>query len=98
LIGLPEFDFPPLEPLIYEYEKFKFNYDEIRGEIIISNITVIGPSKARFFDVKAYFLDDIFRLEIDVLFPKLFGEGGLSVNSSLYIFKITDKGMILNYT
>jgi len=98
LIGLPEFDLPPLDPLVYEHEKFKFNYDEIRGEIIISNLTIIGFSKARFFNVRPHFLDDVFRLEIDILVPKLFGEGDVSVDCSINVFKINDKGTILNYT
>jgi len=97
-VGLPEFDFPPLDPLFYEYDKFIFNLDLLRGEIIISNCTIIGLAKAHFFDVRPHFLDDVFSLEIDGQVPKIRAKGVANVNATISVFRVIDKGMILNCT
>lgn len=51
LIGIPEFDIPPLDPFFYKYAKFELNLGEISKEVILSNTSVIGLSKKRFFYV-----------------------------------------------
>ncbi|XP_011699131.1 PREDICTED: uncharacterized protein LOC105456635 [Wasmannia auropunctata] len=91
-LRLPEFDFPSLDPLVYKYGKVLLNSDEIRGELIISNVTCIGISKAHFSDVRTHFLDDIFHLEIDVQIPKVFIKGATKINASLNIFKLVTEG------
>lgn len=96
LIGLPEFDFPSLDPLVYEDGRVVFNSGEIRGEVIFSNVTAIGLSKARFSDVRTHFLNDVFRLEIDVQMPKLYGEGYVELDGTINLFRVTGKGTILN--
>lgn len=91
---MPEFDLPPLDPLFYKYNKAEFVLNNIRTEAIISNLSVIGLSKARFSDVRTHFLDDVFRLEIDVQVPKLFAEAIVKINSSLNGLAINSEGMI----
>ncbi|XP_011257455.1 uncharacterized protein LOC105251996 [Camponotus floridanus] len=70
--GLPEFDFPRLEPLFYTNGKFVFNRNGISGEVNVINATIFGLAITRFLDVRPHFLDDVFRLEIDTLMPKVF--------------------------
>ncbi|EGI59213.1 Circadian clock-controlled protein, partial [Acromyrmex echinatior] len=92
-IGLPEFDFPPMDPLFYEYGKVMLNSGELRGELIMSNVTAIGLSKARIFNARTQFLShDVFRLEIGVQMPKLFLKGAAKINGSLSIFRIVNEG------
>jgi len=97
-VGLPELDFPPLDPLLFEHDIYKFNLDFFRGEIIISNCTVTGLTKSRFFDVRAHFLDDVFRVEIDGQVPKIRSKGVANVNATISVFSVIDEGTILNCT
>ncbi|KYN35471.1 hypothetical protein ALC56_10028, partial [Trachymyrmex septentrionalis] len=93
LIGLPEFDFPPMDPLFYEYGIVMLNSGEIRGELIMSNVTVIGLSKARIFNARTQFLShDVFRLEIDVQMPEILLKGAAKINGSLSVFRIANEG------
>lgn len=99
LEGLPEFDFPSLDPLSYEYGRVVFNSDEeVHGELIVSNITCNGVSKSRFFDIRTYFLNDVFHLEIDKLVPTVFITGDAKLNATINIFKVIEEGTILNFT
>jgi len=95
-VGLPEFDFPPMDPLLYEYDIFEFNLDLLRGKIIISNCTITGLAKARFFDARPHFLDDVFRMEIEGQIPKLRAKGFANVNATISIFRVIDEGTILH--
>ncbi|XP_012533271.1 uncharacterized protein LOC105834946 [Monomorium pharaonis] len=90
--GIPEFKFPSLDPLFYEYGKAVFNSGEIRAEVILSNISAFGLSKSCFSDIRTHFLNDVFRLEIDVLVPKVMLEGTVKMNGTMSIFKIARKG------
>lgn len=96
--GLPKFDFPSLDPLVYEYGRIELNSGEIRGEIIGSNVTAIGLSKAGISDVRTHFLDDVFHLEIDVQVPKLYINGAMKINGTISVFKVANKGTIINST
>ncbi|XP_011878394.1 PREDICTED: uncharacterized protein LOC105567808 [Vollenhovia emeryi] len=90
--GLPEFDFPALDPLFLERATAVLNLGEIHGEITASNLTAIGLSKTHFSDIRTHFLDDIFRLEIDAEVPWLYVESAVQANSTLSVFRITGKG------
>jgi len=98
LIGLPEFDFPSLNSIFFKYGKAVYNSSDIfRAEVILSNVTARGLSKAYFNDVRAHFLDDVFHLEIDAIVPKLFLKGFMKINGILSTFKIADEGTIINF-
>ncbi|XP_039311060.1 uncharacterized protein LOC120359001 [Solenopsis invicta] len=91
--GMPEFDFPSLDPLYYKYGKVVYNSDLIHANVIGSNITVFGFSKTHVFDIRTHFFNDNFRLEIDVISPKLFIEGIMNMNGTLGgIFRIVREG------
>ncbi|XP_018306887.1 uncharacterized protein [Mycetomoellerius zeteki] len=90
--GLPEFDFPPLDPLVYEYGKAVFNSGEIRAEVVLTNNIVTGLAKVQVHDVRTHFLDDVFRLEIDANVPKIFLKGNVKMNGTIGIFKIVNEG------
>lgn len=99
MIGLPEFDFPPLDPLFYEYGKAVLNSSEIlRAELIMSNITAIGLSKSRIFNARTQFLShDVFRLEIEVQIPELFLKGAAKINGSLNVFRLVNTGTMMSF-
>jgi len=61
--------------------------------MLLSLVTVLRSS---FFYVTSHFVDDVFRLEIDALFPKLFVKGGVSIDGTINIFKVIEKDTILN--
>ncbi|XP_012524689.1 uncharacterized protein LOC105830084 [Monomorium pharaonis] len=90
--GIPEFDFPSLDPLVYKYGKIIINSGEIHGEVILSNISAVGMSETRFSDIRTHFLDDVFRLEIDTFIPKLFIEGVVKMDGGLSTFRINGQG------
>lgn len=98
MVGLPEFDFPPLDPIFYKYGKLVLNSGVIRAEVILSNITAVGLSKARFNDVRSHFLDNVFRLEIDAQVSKILVEGDVKMNGTLLEFRTTGQGKIINST
>lgn len=100
IAGLPEFDFPSLDPFAFKYGKFTHdvirgdhhNEDVIRGDIILSNVTALGLSKTRFTDVRTHFLDGIFRLEVDTTVPNIFLSGAVETNAMLNVFRLDTKG------
>lgn len=90
--GIPEYDFPSVDPFVVDYAKVELNSDLIHGELIISNLTAHGLSKAHFSDVRTHLFDDVFGLEIDVQIPKLFIKGAVKLNGSLNIFRLLSEG------
>ncbi|XP_011704701.1 PREDICTED: uncharacterized protein LOC105459994 [Wasmannia auropunctata] len=90
--GLPEYDFPPLDPMYLEHLPITVDLDNVRGEIIISNLTALGISTIRFPAVRSHFHDNVFRLEIDAVLPLLFIEANIEVNGTISIFKFCGKG------
>lgn len=54
LVGIPEFDFPTLDPLFYKGGQIIFSSGELRGIIllILSNLNAIGLAKTNFTDVE----------------------------------------------
>ncbi|XP_029668067.1 uncharacterized protein LOC115238418 isoform X2 [Formica exsecta] len=70
--GLPEFDFPRLDPLLYKDGKIILNRNGLNAEGNVINATIFGLALTRILDVRPHFLDDIFRLEIDMIIPKVF--------------------------
>ncbi|KAL0099263.1 hypothetical protein PUN28_020084 [Cardiocondyla obscurior] len=94
--GYPEINFPSLDPLYYKYGIIVFNSGEINAEVILSDTTATGLSRANFYDVRTHFLDNNFRLEIDVLVPQIIIEGEVKLNGTLGgIFRIADKGTVI---
>ncbi|XP_011878428.1 PREDICTED: uncharacterized protein LOC105567830 [Vollenhovia emeryi] len=87
LKGLPEYDFPSLDPLFYKYGKYILTSGEVRGTLIVFNTTCTGLSQMHFSDIRTHYNDDVFRLEIDTQVPYLFAEGSFNINGSLSVFK-----------
>ncbi|XP_018055948.1 PREDICTED: uncharacterized protein LOC108692278 isoform X1 [Atta colombica] len=90
--GLTEFDLPSLDPLVYEFGKVVFNSGDIHAEVALMNTIIIGMAKVQVNDIRSHFLDDIFRLEIDALVPKLILKGAVKMNGTLSIFRIANEG------
>lgn len=72
-----------MEPLLYTNGKFVFNRNGISGEVNVTNATIFGLAITRFLDVRPHFLDDVFRLEIDTLMPKVFIHSYVSGEANL---------------
>lgn len=86
-----------MDPFFLGYVGTKLNLGEIQGDVLLSNLTILGLSKAHFGDVRPHFLDDdMFRLEIDVDVPLLYAESDIDVNGTLNVFKISGKGKTTN--
>ncbi|XP_012215621.2 uncharacterized protein [Linepithema humile] len=90
--GLPEFDFPPLDPFFYEYGKAVIDRGLVDGVANVSNFIGEGYAKTRFLGVRSHFADKVFRLNINVQIPKIVGSGELETESILAEFKINGKG------
>ncbi|XP_018377794.1 PREDICTED: uncharacterized protein LOC108770614 [Trachymyrmex cornetzi] len=90
--GLPEFDFPPVDPLLYDFGKVVFNSGDIHAEVALINTIATGLSKVQVSDIRPHFLDDVFRLEIDALVSKLILNGTVKMNGTLGIFRIASEG------
>ncbi|XP_024873089.1 uncharacterized protein LOC112455421 [Temnothorax curvispinosus] len=90
--GLPEYDFPSLDPVLIKHGKIFLTANELHGEVTGSNITAIGLAKTRFFDVRTHFLDDVFRLELDTQVPKVFGKGAVKMDGAVNVFRILGNG------
>lgn len=96
MIGLPEFDFPPLDPFFYDYSKAVFNRGEIYGEINVFNITITGIRKAHFLAIRSYIRDDRYRFEIDTKVPRLLVDGDSNAIGSLGGIRMGGKGTKIN--
>lgn len=90
--GLPEFDFPSLDPLSYEYGEFEFERNEIYGRVSLSNVINKGLTNISFLSVRPHFLDDGFRLEIDSNVPKMFVKGNCKAEGKVGGFQMGGKG------
>ncbi|XP_067214454.1 uncharacterized protein [Linepithema humile] len=90
--GLPEFDFPPLDPFFYEYGKAVFDRGLVDGVANVSNFIGEGYAKTRFLGVRSHFADKVFRLNINVQIPKLTGSGELEAKGTIIGYRISGKG------
>ncbi|XP_018056389.1 PREDICTED: uncharacterized protein LOC108692585 [Atta colombica] len=88
-IRLPEFDIPLLDPFFHKYYKFVMNSDNMHGELILSNNTIIGLSKLRISNVRTHFLDEVFRLETDI---NISSKGSVKINGNFNLFRIANEG------
>ncbi|EZA55201.1 hypothetical protein X777_05271, partial [Ooceraea biroi] len=90
---LPELNFPSMDPMFYENHHAIYDAGEIRADIEVTNITMIGLKDIRFTAVKAHFLDkDVFRLEVDFLMPKAFSWGTIKTIGSVGPFRLNSTG------
>ncbi|XP_050463231.1 uncharacterized protein LOC126857635 isoform X1 [Cataglyphis hispanica] len=90
--GLPEINFPPLDPFFYDYSKAVFNRGQIYGEINVFNITITGIRKTHFLVIRPYIYDDKYRFEIDVEVPRLVIDGDCNAIGSLGGIRMGGKG------
>lgn len=74
------------------------NSGEVHAELTAINITAAGLSKAHFLNVRTNLLDDVFRLEIDVVVPKVIIRGIGTLNGTIGPFRIADTGIIIKST
>ncbi|XP_020278639.1 uncharacterized protein LOC109852161 [Pseudomyrmex gracilis] len=90
--GLPEFDFPPLDPLFYEHGEHTFDTGVIHAELNITNLTLKGLKNNQLTNVRTHLADDVFRVEIDFNIPKLYMDGYSSIEGRLGPFTLKGKG------
>jgi len=95
MTGLPEFNFPPLEPLNYDFGNIVVNRDFINGVGNVSNFMIKGLSEIRFLATRSHFVDKVFHLEIDIQMPNITGSGKLSAVGTLGGFTVIGIGKIV---
>ncbi|XP_050463230.1 circadian clock-controlled protein daywake-like [Cataglyphis hispanica] len=92
--GLPEFDFPRLDPILYKDGRIVFNRSLIYAEGNVINATVFGFGLSHFLDVRSHFLDDVFRLEMDILMPKIIIYSYVDGQSNLFGMRTNGRGQL----
>ncbi|XP_067214445.1 uncharacterized protein [Linepithema humile] len=90
--GLPEFDFPPLEPINYESGTAIYEGGVIHAVVNVTNFIGEGLPQTHFLAVKSHFSDQIFHLEIDTQIPKITGSGDIVGRGNVAGFPINGKG------
>lgn len=96
MIGIPEFDFPRLDPLFYGYSKAAFNRGEIYGELTVLNVIVTGLKNIHFLTLRSHFYDDSYRFEVDVKISRLIVDGDSNAIGSLGGIRMGGKGTKIN--
>lgn len=92
IVGLPEFDMPPLDPYVMDFLDTSYDGGEVKGRVQVKNAKTYGMSKARFLSVRPRHEPGRFTLEVDLEFPKLLVEGYYKAEGSMGTFKIGGKG------
>ncbi|XP_014467226.1 PREDICTED: uncharacterized protein LOC106740565 [Dinoponera quadriceps] len=90
--GLPEFDFPPLDPYFLEHEREIIDSGELHAEVTVSNATIKGYEMIRFRDVRPHSLNEIFRLEVNMRISRMLIDGICEAYGNLGPFRIGGKG------
>lgn len=85
-----------MEPLLYTNGTFVFNRNGISGEVNVTNATIFGLAITRFLNVRPHFLDDVFRLEVDTIMPKVFIYSYVSGMANLAGIQAHGAGMTKN--
>ncbi|EZA55205.1 hypothetical protein X777_05275, partial [Ooceraea biroi] len=91
--GLPDFNFPPIDPAFYDHHNVTYDSGELHIFTHGINNTVSGLGDARFLDVKAYFTDNIFQLEIDMQIPQFTVDGISDVIGEVGPFRVNSTGI-----
>lgn len=90
--GIPEINFPMLDPYYVERTKDEFGSNELHGTIETWDVNVYGMKNMRFLAVRPEYTDDFFKLEIDLESPKNLVEGKYKAEGNLASFKIGGQG------
>ncbi|XP_039306264.1 uncharacterized protein LOC120358002 [Solenopsis invicta] len=86
--GIPELDFPPMDPIFIKNGSAKLNLADLHGKLIFKNMTIIGLSKMRFYNVTAHLNGDDPRLQIYGMVPSVYIETIAKVNGGINVFRI----------
>ncbi|XP_012215633.1 protein takeout-like [Linepithema humile] len=92
--GLPEFDFPSLDPITFEFGNAVFDNGPIHGVVNVSNFIIEGFAKTRFLGVRSHFDDKIFQLDIDIQIPQIAGSGEVNAVGILGGFRMGGNGLV----
>ncbi|XP_032681517.1 circadian clock-controlled protein-like [Odontomachus brunneus] len=90
--GLPQFDIPLLDPYFLEHHQTKYDANDIRADITVTNVNTYGLAKTRFLAVRPTYADDFFKLEVDVEMPKVLIEGNYKADGMMGAFQIGGEG------
>lgn len=92
LTGLPDYDFPPLDPLFYANHHAKYDNDQMHIDVEAINITILGMMDLRILDVKTHFSHDVLRLEVHSHLPKCYVEGQIKATGNIGPFRMNNTG------
>ncbi|XP_012533930.1 uncharacterized protein LOC105835324 [Monomorium pharaonis] len=90
--GIPNLDVPVLDPYFSEKERLQYDADDIKVDILVTNVKTHGLSKAEFLAVRPHYSDTYFKLEADVSLPTVLMEGDFKADGSVKSFHIGGEG------
>lgn len=90
--GIPELDFPALDPFYTKEQHDEYRNGEILGNFLVYDAYTYGLAKARIKAVRPVFEGDNFRLEVDYESPKFFSEGKYKADGRIGSFKLGGEG------
>ncbi|XP_015523630.1 protein takeout [Neodiprion pinetum] len=90
--GVPELNVPVLDPYYVALEEISYSNGMMQGKLLMKEVNAYGTSRAKILKVKSTFSEDRQRLEVDVLFPRIFIDGEYKAEGHLNDFKVGGKG------
>jgi len=92
LAGLSEYNFPNLDPLLYENHHAKYDNGDVHADIAVRKIITTGLANSSFISAKTHFTDNVLRLEIDLNIPKVINKGTITIVGTLGPFTLNNTG------
>jgi len=90
LIGIPELDVPPIEPLVIPELKMANGQGPVRVRAIFTNITTIGPGNYSVNKVRVNISS--YRFDMHLSLPKIDIHGNYDINGNVLLFPIQSHG------
>jgi len=90
--GLPEFDLPKLDPFFYERHHAIYDNGDIHADIDVTDINVYGMRNMHMLSAKTHSIDDVFRLELEMMFQNITSDGKIKINGSIGPFTLNNAG------
>jgi cytoskeletal protein CcmA (bactofilin family) len=83
---------PILDPLFYERHHAVYDNGDIHTDIDVTDVNVYGMRNMHILLAKTYSIDDIFRLEAEVMYPDIACDGKVKINGSVGPFRLNNAG------
>lgn len=90
--GIPELDVPVLDPYYTEELRSVYDAGDIHADVTVMKVHTYGLAKIRFLAVRPEYSDTFFKVESDVVVPKIFVEGEYKAEGGLGTFTMHGNG------